>query len=407
MMGTSSVQPSLQSSGLQPKLEASAWQACLAKALAGEDLTPADAVLLLNQTEPAAIAAIQQVADQLRQQQVGETVTYVVNRNINFTNICEQHCNFCAFRRDAGQAGAYWLDIAQILEKTTAAVAAGATEICMQGGLNPAAQIQVEDQGAPQTSSLGYYREVVLAIKTAFPQLHLHAFSPQEIQFIARQDGLSYAAVIQSLQQAGVDSMPGTAAEVLVDSVRRVLCPEKINTDTWIEIVSTAHHLGMPTTSTMLCGHIETPEQQVVHLEQIRQLQQRAVQQGDPARISEFILLPYVGQDAPASLRRRVGRDQPVLAEVLKLTAVSRIYLGNWIANHQPSWVKLGLAGAAEALRWGCNDIGGTLMEEHITSMAGAQGGTCQTVADLQAAIASLGRPSCQRTTLYAPLPAP
>jgi FO synthase subunit 2 len=324
---------------------------------------------------------------------VGDTVTYVVNRNLNFTNICEQHCSFCAFRRDAGEAGAFWLDWGMIQEKAAAAVAQGATEICMQGGLNP----QAKEAG----SSLSYYLRLIHTIKAEFPALHLHAFSPQEVQFIAREEGRGYAEVIQALQAAGVGSLPGTAAEVLDDEVRRVLCPEKIDTATWLEIVGLAHELGVPTTSTMLCGHIESPRQQVAHLEQIRQLQQRAIARQTPARITEFILLPFVGQDAPKPLRRRVSRDQPVLEAVLHLTAVSRIYLGNWIPNHQPSWVKLGLAGAAEALRWGCNDIGGTLMEEHITTMAGAQGGTCMTVADLQGAISSQRRPYQQRDTLY------
>ena len=202
--------------------------------------------------------------------------------------------------------------------------------------------------------------------------------------------------------------MPGTAAEILDDEVRKVLCPEKINTATWLEIVSTAHQLGIPTTSTMLSGHIETPEQQIRHLEQLRSLQQTAVKHHYPVQITEFILLPFVGQDAPKPLRRRVGRDQPVLQDALLLTAVARLYLGQWIPNHQPSWVKLGIEGATQALEWGCNDIGGTLMEEHITSMAGAKGGTCMEVKDLEAAISSIGRPCCQRDTLYRTLyPAP
>ncbi len=195
--------------------------------------------------------------------------------------------------------------------------------------------------------------------------------------------------------------MPGTAAEVLDDAVRRVICPEKIDTATWLEIVGTAHRLGMPTTSTMLCGHIETPQQQILHLERLRFLQQTAIEKDYPARITEFILLPFVGQEAPAPLRRRVGRNQPVLRDVLLLTAVSRIFLGNWIINHQPSWVKIGLDGAKEALKWGCNDIGGTLMEEHITTMAGAVGGTCMEVETLQEAIRDLGRNYQQRDTLY------
>jgi FO synthase subunit 2 len=362
-------------------------------ALAGKDISPEDGVVLLKQTEPAVVAAIQEAADQLRYRQAGDSVTYVINRNINFTNICEQHCSFCAFRRDAGEDGAYWLDWGQIQEKASDAVRRGATEICMQGGLNPEAKIKGD--------FLPYYLQLVKTIKNEFPQLHLHAFSPQEVQFIAEQDGLSYRDVIAALGDAGVGSMPGTAAEVLDDDVRRILCPEKTSAATWLEIVETAHQLGMPTTSTMLSGHIERPEQQMRHLSLLRSLQQKALTLGYPGFITEFILLPFVGQEAPKPLRRRVGLDQPVLEDALLLTAVARIFLGNWITNHQPSWVKLGLAGATEALRWGCNDIGGTLMEEHITTMAGAIGGTCMEVETLQEAISSLGRPYQQRDTLY------
>jgi FO synthase subunit 2 len=367
--------------------------AILERALVGDDISPQEGVVLLKQPDAGAIAAIRATADKLRQLQAGNTVTYVINRNINFTNICEQHCSFCAFRRDDGDVDAYWLDWAAILEKTHDAVQRGATEICMQGGLHPQAQINGK--------SLAYYLKLVETIKQEYPQIHLHAFSPQEVQFIARVDGLEYIDVISALQNAGVDSMPGTAAEVLDDDVRRILCPEKINTATWLEIIGTAHKLGLHTTSTILSGHIETPEQQIGHLEKLRSLQQTAVHQQYPARITEFIVLPFVGQEAPKSLRRRVGRDQPVLADALLLGAVARIYLGNWIPNHQPSWVKLGLAGATEALEWGCNDIGGTLMEEHITTMAGAVGGTCMEVETLQNAIASLGRPYQQRNTIY------
>ena len=316
----------------------------------------------------------------------------MINRNINFTNICEQHCSFCAFRRDEGDEAAYWLDLNQILEKTADAVQRSATEICMQGGLNLKAKLN--------NNSLDYYLQIVKTIKNKYPQLHLHAFSPQEVEFIAREDRISYEEVITALRNAGVGSLPGTAAEVLDDEVRRILCPEKINTTTWLEIVSIAHRMELPTTSTMLSGHIETPEQQMQHLNLLRNLQQTAKAKGYTG-ITEFILLPFVGQEAPKPLRKRVGRDQPILADALLLTAVARIFLGNWISNHQPSWVKLGLAGATEALTWGCNDIGGTLMEEHITTMAGAKGGTCMEVETLQAAIRSLGRPYEQRDTLY------
>ncbi|MBD2213486.1 7,8-didemethyl-8-hydroxy-5-deazariboflavin synthase subunit CofH [Nostoc linckia FACHB-104] len=368
----------------------------LNRALSGDDISPAEGVVLLKQTDPEAIAAIHNTADQLRRLQAGDTVTYVINRNINFTNICEQHCSFCAFRRDDGDDGAYWLDWAQILEKATDGVQRGATEICMQGGLNLQAKINGQ--------SLPYYLKLVETIKQEFPHLHLHAFSPQEVQFIARVDELNYADVIAALRDAGVGSMPGTAAEVLDDEVRRVLCPEKIDTATWLEIVSTAHQLGLHTTSTMLSGHIESVEQQIGHLAKLRSLQQTAIKNGYPAKITEFILLPFVGQEAPKPLRRRVGRDQPILEDALLLGAVARIFLGNWIPNHQPSWVKLGLSGAMSALVSGCNDIGGTLMEEHITTMAGAVGGTCMEVETLQTAIASLGRPYQQRDTLYQPV---
>jgi FO synthase subunit 2 len=362
-------------------------------ALAGQDISPEAGLALLQQQDPTVVEAIRATADILRQRQSGELVTYVVNRNINYTNICEQHCSFCAFRRDRDQPGAYWLEFAPILEKAAEAVAQGATEICMQGGLNPYAKVN--------GSTLQYYLKLLATINDEFPQLHLHAFSPQEVQFIAREDHLSYREVLLALRQGGVGSLPGTAAEVLDDEVRRVLCPEKIDTATWLEIVGLAHAIGLPTTSTMLSGHIETPAQQIGHLETLRRLQQTSHAAGYSPGITEFILLPFVGQEAPKSLRHRVGRDQPCLQESLKLTAIARIYLGNWIKNHQPSWVKLGLAGATEALCWGCNDIGGTLMEEHITTMAGAQGGTGMTVTQLRGAIASLGRPVGQRDTLY------
>ena len=365
----------------------------LARANKGADISIAEGIQLIQQQENLVRSAIALEADRLRQKQVGDTVTYVINRNINFTNICEQHCSFCAFRRDPEEAGSFWLDSPQIISKAEEAVKIGATEICMQGGLNPQAKLG----GA----SLAYYLNLVTEIKTNFPQLHLHAFSPQEIQFIARQDQISYEKVLLTLKEAGLGSIPGTAAEILDDRVRNIICPEKINSATWLEIISLAHRLGIPTTSTMLAGHIETPEQQIEHLAKLRSLQQTAIAHNYPARITEFIILPFVGQEAPAPIRSRVGRDQPDVAEVLHLTAVARIFLGNWIVNHQPSWVKIGLEGAKQALQAGCNDIGGTLMEEHITTMAGAQGGTCMTVETLEQAIASLSRPAQPRSTLY------
>ena len=359
----------------------------------GEDISVEEGIYLVEQQDLAVRKAIALSADRLRQKQVGDTVTYVINRNINFTNICEQHCSFCAFRRDANEAGSFWLDSTEIIDKAKEAIGIGATEICMQGGLNPQAKLN----GA----SLDYYLNLVAEIKSNFPDLHLHAFSPQEIQFIAREDNISYEKVLLALKAAGLGSLPGTAAEILDDRVRKIICPEKINTATWLEIISLAHRLGIPTTSTMLSGHVETARQQIEHLDKLRSLQQTAISNNYPAKITEFIILPFVGQEAPAPIRHRVGRDQPEVSEVLHLTAVARIFLGNWIINHQPSWVKIGLEGAKQALECGCNDLGGTLMEEHITTMAGAQGGTCMEVATLKSAIASLNRPYQQRSTTY------
>ena len=270
----------------------------LDRALLGQDISVAEGVALLQVSELAEREAIREVADTLRHRQVGDSVTYVLNRNINYTNICEQHCSFCAFRRDAGQEGAYWVDWSGILEKASEAARLGATEICMQGGLNPEAKID--------GTSLAYYCKLVETIKTASPNLHVHAFSPQEVQFIAREDGLSLQAVIEALRDAGVGSLPGTAAEVLDDSVRRILCPEKTTAAEWLEIVGLAHEVGLPTTSTMLSGHIETVEQQARHLDLLRSLQQKSRSKGHTG-ITEFILLPFVGQEAPKPLRRRVG----------------------------------------------------------------------------------------------------
>ena len=365
----------------------------LERAEAGADISVEEGIYLLERQDLAERAAIALSADRLRQQQVGDTVTYVINRNINFTNICEQHCSFCAFRRDANEAGSFWLDSGAIIDKAKEAISIGATEICMQGGLNPQAKLN--------GTSLDYYLNLVAEIKSNFPDLHLHAFSPQEIQFIAREDNISYEKVLLALKAAGLGSLPGTAAEILDDRVRKIICPEKINTATWLEIISLAHRLGIPTTSTMLSGHVETARQQIEHLDKLRSLQQTAISNNYPAKITEFIILPFVGQEAPAPIRHRVGRDQPEVSEVLHLTAVARIFLGNWIANHQPSWVKIGLKGAKEALKCGCNDLGGTLMEEHITTMAGAQGGTCMEVSTLKGAISSLNRPYQQRGTTY------
>ncbi|MFQ6539860.1 CofH family radical SAM protein [Aphanothece stagnina] len=339
---------------------------------------------------------IRQRADALRRELAGEVVTYVVNRNLNVSNHCVKHCAFCAFRRDAGEAGAYWLGVEELEQRAVEAQRAGATELCLQGGLNPAARIG--------GSQLAYAAALLERLRRAAPGIHLHAFSPQELLFFAQQDGLPLDAVLERLIAAGLGSVPGTAAEVLSEPVRRVICPEKLSAREWVTVMLQVQQSGLAATSTLMAGHIEAPADRMAHLLTLVALQRRAQAQG-LAGFTEFVLLPFVGEAAPAPLRARVGRDQPDLAAMLLLTAQARLILGPWIPRHQPSWVKLTLAGAQEALRWGCNDLGGTLMEEHITTMAGARGGTAQSPASLGRAARHLDRPAQQRTTLYEPVP--
>jgi FO synthase subunit 2 len=348
--------------------------------------------LFMHPWEGADLQLLRQQADHLRQRLVGDTVTYVVNRNLNASNICVQRCSFCAFRRDPGQQGAYWLSIDQLQDRARQAKAAGATELCVQGGLNPQATVA--------GSHLAYAQQLLRALRDAAPGLHLHAFSPQELLFFAERDGIPLARVLEVLQQAGLGSVPGTAAEVLSERLRRQLCPEKLSARAWVAVMLQVHRAGLASTSTLLAGHIEQPGDLVAHLLTLVAIQATALSRGWPG-FSEFVLLPFIGAAAPAVLRQRVGRDQPDHKAMLRLTALARMVLGAWIPAHQPSWVKLGLAGAMEALTWGCNDLGGTLMEEHITTMAGAQGGTSQSVEALRHAAHQLHRPVRQRTTLY------
>nr|WP_225867144.1 CofH family radical SAM protein [Cyanobium sp. PCC 7001] len=339
---------------------------------------------------------LQQRADALRRRLAGDTVTYVVNRNLNASNHCVKHCSFCAFRRDPGEPGAYWLGGEELAQRAAQARSLGATELCLQGGLNPAARLD--------GSQLAHAEQLLRQLQRAAPGLHLHAFSPQELLFFAEQDGLPLDTVLQRLRRAGLGSVPGTAAEVLSERVRRVLCPEKLTARQWVAVMLQVQAQGLAATSTLMAGHLEAPADLAAHLLTLVTLQSQARAQGLQG-FTEFVLLPFVGSAAPAPLRSRVGRDQPDLEAMLLLTAQARLILGPWIPNHQPSWVKLTLAGAREALRWGCNDLGGTLMEEHITTMAGARGGTAQSPAALREAARQLGRPARQRTTLYTPVP--
>ena len=349
--------------------------------------------LLEHPWSAAESAQLREAADHLRRRLIGEPVSYVVNRNLNVSNHCVKHCSFCAFRRDPQQSGAYWLSLEELERRAVEAREAGATELCLQGGLNPAAQLQ--------GLQLTYAETLLRRLRAVAPALHLHAFSPQELLFFAEQDGLSLQTVLDRLLQAGLGSVPGTAAEVLSERVRQRLCPEKLSARAWVATVLQVHRAGLASTATLMAGHLEQPADLAAHLLTLVRIQADARQRGLRG-FTEFVLLPFVAEAAPAALRARVGRDQPDLAAMLRLTALARLMLGAWIPAHQPSWVKLGLHGATEALRWGCNDLGGTLMEEHITTMAGARGGTAQTPHALRAAARRLGRPARQRTTLYA-----
>ena len=359
---------------------------------APHDLAPLGLALLDRVPTEGDDEQLRLAADALRAEIAGDTVTYVVNRNLNVSNHCVKHCSFCAFRRDAGDQGAYWLSEAELEARAAEAQQLGATELCVQGGLNPAATLN--------GSQLAYAERLLEILQRVAPGIHLHAFSPQELLYFAQEDGLELDVVLKRLRAVGLASIPGTAAEVLSEPVRRVLCPEKLSARAWVAVMLQVHRCGLAATSTLMAGHIESPADLVAHLLTLVALQRHAWQ-NQQAGFSEFVLLPFVGAAAPAALRARVCRDQPERAAMLRLTAQARILLGPWFRNHQPSWVKLTLAGATEALRWGCNDLGGTLMEEHITTMAGATGGTFQSPQALEAAARSLGRPVRRRTTLY------
>lgn len=348
--------------------------------------------LLQRSWTPGERETIRSAADALRQRLVGETVTYVINRNLNSSNICTLRCGFCAFRRDENQPGAYRLSLDVLSDRAAEARQLGASELCLQASLDP--------QAHWQGSHLAWAERLLRRLAEAAPGLHLHAFSPQELLFIAQSDGLPLDQVLSRLHQAGLGSVPGTAAEVLSERIRRVICPEKLSARAWVTVMLQLQRQGIPATSTLMAGHVEQPADLAAHLLTLVALQ-RCAWQHQRRGFSEFVLLPFIGAFAPPPLRQRVGRDQPDTEAMLLLTAQARLLLGPWFEHHQPSWVKLTLPQAVEALRWGCDDIGGTLMEEHITTMAGATGGTGQSAETLRLAVRAIGRPLRQRTTLY------
>ena len=351
--------------------------------LEGRELSEADAQRLLV-AEGGDLHALMWTADTVRREDVGDDVTYVVCRNVNFTNICYVGCSFCGFARHKHQSDAYDHDMTTVLDKCAEAIERGATEICMQGGIHP--QKNHED-----------YRRVVLAIKERFPDLHLHAFSPEEIDWGHRKSGMELSDYLKWLMDAGVGSLPGTAAEILDDEIRNILSPRKIKTQRWVEIIRAAHRLGLPTTSTLMYGHIEQPRHVAAHLGLIREIQK------ETGGFTEFVPLGYIHEmnDLYNVLGSRPGSTA---FEDLRLIAVSRLFMRSHIQNIQVSWVKMGHKLGQIALSAGANDFGGTLMEESISRESGSQFGENTSPEDFRRLIREMGRTPVERSTLYRPL---
>ena len=338
--------------------------------------------LALATADGPALEAVTALADALRRDVVGDDVTFVVNRNINFTNICYTGCRFCAFAQRKGDADAFSLSAQDVADRAWEAHVAGATEVCMQGGIDPE---------LPVTG----YADLVRAVKARVPSMHVHAFSPMEIASGATKSGLSVREWLTGLREAGLDTIPGTAAEILDDEVRWVLTKGKLPTSLWVEIVSTAHEVGLRSSSTMMYGHVDSPKHWVAHLNVLRGIQDRT------GGFTEFVPLPFVHQSSPLYLAG-AARPGPTHRDNRAVHALARIMLHGRISQIQTSWVKLGVERSQVMLCGGANDLGGTLMEETISRMAGSQYGSAKTVAELVAIAEGIGRPARQRTTTYA-----
>jgi FO synthase len=346
----------------------------------GETLGEEELTALFAETRPEAIEEIRAAADELRAELVGDTVTFVVCRNINVSNICIVGCAFCGFGQGKRSPDAYEYDRAALEAKVAEAVAFGATEICMQSGIHP--DWKLED-----------YEHWLRVIKEAAPQLHLHAYSPMEIAHCCDISGLPPAEVFARLREAGLDSTPGTAAEVLHDGVRERISPNKLPVARWVEIIEASHAAGLRSTATVMFGHIEEPWELAEHMRVVRELAERT------GGFTEFVPLSFIPYQT--LLGRTHGVEEISTAEKLKHTAVFRLALGRSIVNLQSSWVKMGLDAATESLRWGVNDLGGTLMEESISRMAGSYHGVKLDPEELVAAAHRAGRPAAERSTLY------
>jgi len=377
-------QPRRRTSGRAARLAA-----ILARARAGEELAEDDIVRLFE-ARGSEVAAVAEAADAVRREVNGDTVTYVVNRNINYTNVCSFRCGFCAFSKgrfaEHLRGRPYLLPLEEVVRRSVEAWERGATEVCLQGGIHPDFTGQ-------------FYLDVCTAIKAVLPEIHVHAFSPLEVTQGALTLGIPIPSLLERLREAGLGTLPGTAAEILDDEVRAVICPDKISTGQWLGVISAAHRAGLRTTSTIMFGHVETYRSWARHLLALRRLQ------AGTGGITEFVPLPFVHLEAPLYLKGRT-RQGPTYRETILMHAVGRLALHPLIPNVQTSWVKLGPTGAGVALRSGANDLGGTLMNESISRAAGAVHGQELPPEAMEALIRSIGRQPRQRTTLYGEPPA-
>ncbi|HLA93171.1 MAG TPA: bifunctional FO biosynthesis protein CofGH [Actinomycetota bacterium] len=369
-----------QSERVEPvRLEAEIRSA-LRKAQRHEPITDDDALALFR-AEGAALEALCSVADDLRREAVGDDITYVVNRNINFTNVCYVGCRFCAFAQREVDAESYTLTLAEVAERVSEAAAWGCTEVCMQGGIHP---------DLPGT----YYFDLLDAVKAAAPDIHIHAFSPMEVMNGATKLGISFREFLQECRTHGLGTIPGTAAEILDDDVRWVLTKGKLPADTWEEIIRTAHDLGIRSSSTIMYGHVDAPPHWVFHIRRLASIQR------DTGGFTEFVPLSFVHQNAPIYLAGK-ARPGPGLEDDRRMHAVARVLLDGVIHNLQVSWVKMGVSVCQTILNGGANDFGGTLMEETISRMAGAEWGIRMEPTQFRDAIVAIGRTPVERTTTY------
>lgn len=355
----------------------------LEKGLKGEELSVKDAEHLFYIEDIDEISALALTADHIRKEDVGDVVTYVVNRNINFTNICNVYCGFCNFMAPEGDERAYFLTMDEVADRTREAWDIGATEVCMQGGMHP------EIDG-------NYYIDLIKTVKNAVPEMHTHSFSPYEIYYGAKTLGIPEEDFIEMLKDVGHNTFPGTAAEVLVEDVRKVIAPRKIPTDVWIRVVKKAHLCGMRTTSTIMYGHLDEPYHWAIHLGILRDIQK------ETGGFTEFVPLRFIPWNTRL-FRNSKGkvRNGPTDVDQLKMYAVSRHMLRGWINNIQVSWVKQGPEFAQFSLTTGANDFGGTLMEEQISRFAGASYGQYFPPEEFRRLAWEIGRIPAERNTTY------